>query len=135
MIEESLNHSGQRPFFNTFIKPLKLYAVSADTLYISGDTAFNLNHMKQRYGTMLYSTVPVVFGKRYELEYYPESEIAGIVDRQEPSTLNEKYTFDNFITGAPTALPTPRPWPWPRPPARSTTRCSSTAAWAWARPT
>lgn len=99
MIEESLNHSGQRPFFNTFIKPLKLYAVSGDTLYISGDTAFNLNHMKQRYGTMLYSTVPVVFGKRYELEYYPESEIFRMVRPQEESSLNEKYTFENFIVG------------------------------------
>ncbi len=99
MIEESLDHSGQRPFFNIFIKPLKLYAVSGDTLYISGDTAFNLNHMKQRYGTMLYSTVPVVFGKRYELEYYPESEISRMVRPPEPSTLNEKYTFENFIVG------------------------------------
>ena len=99
MIEESLDHSGQRPFFNIFIKPLKLYAVSGDTLYISGDTAFNLNHMKQRYGTMLYSTVPVVFGKRYELEYYPESDISRMVRPPEQSSLNEKYTFENFIVG------------------------------------
>ncbi len=99
MIEASLNDSGQRPFFNIFIKPLKLYAVTEDTLYISGDTAFNLNHMKQRYGTMLYSTVPVVFGRRYELEYYPESEIARMVVKTEQSSLNEKYTFENFIVG------------------------------------
>ena len=99
MIEESMVSSGQRHFFNMFIRPLKLYAVTDDTLYISGDSAFNLRHMKQHYATMLYSTAPVVFGKRYELEYYPESEIAGIVDRQEPSSLNEKYTFENFIVG------------------------------------
>ena len=99
MIEETLENSAQRPFFDMFIKPLKLYAVSSDTLYISGDNSFNLTHMKQRYGTMLYSMVPVVFGRRYELEYYPESDIARIVDKQTPAQLNEKYTFENFIVG------------------------------------
>ena len=101
MMEETLVNSGQRAFFNTFIKQLKLYAVTSDTLYISGDNAFNLNYMKNRYGTVIYSTVPLVFGRKYELEYYPESEIASLVDRQvKPSTLNERYTFDNFITGS-----------------------------------
>ncbi|MBR1820183.1 MAG: chromosomal replication initiator protein DnaA [Clostridia bacterium] len=99
MMEETLTNSAQRPFFNIFIKPLKLYAVTQDTLYISGDNAFNLNHMKQRYGTMLYSTVPVVFGRRYELEFYPESEISRVVTHQEQSSLNENYTFENFIVG------------------------------------
>ena len=99
MMEETLANSGQRPFFNTFIRPLKLYAVTSDTLYISGDNAFNLNHMKQRYGTMLYSTVPVVFGRRYELEFHPENEIAQFVPHQDASSLNERYTFDNFIVG------------------------------------
>ncbi len=99
MIRDTLENSGQIAIFNTFIRPLKLYAVSSDTLYISGDNAFNLNHMKQRFGTMLYSMVPVVFGRRYELEYYLESEIARMVDRQAASALNEKYTFENFIVG------------------------------------
>ena len=62
MMEETLVNSGQRAFFNTFIKQLKLYAVTSDTLYISGDNAFNLNYMKNRYGTVIYSTVPLVFG-------------------------------------------------------------------------
>ena len=100
MIEETLDKSGQRPLFNTFIKPLKLYAVTSDTLYISGDNAFNLSHTKQRYATILYSMVPVVFGRRYELEFHPESEISQLVRRPSSSSLNEKYTFSNFIVGA-----------------------------------
>lgn len=99
IIRETLESSGQLPSFNTFIKPLKLYAVTSDTLYVSGDNSFNLTHMKQRYGTMLYSMVPVVFGRRYELEYYPESDISRMVEKQEPSSLNEKYTFESFIVG------------------------------------
>lgn len=99
LIEETLTNSGKRPFFNMFIKPLKLYAVRQDALYITSDNAFNLNHVKQRYSTMLYSTVPVVFGRKYELELYPQDEIERILARYEQSSLNEKYTFDNFIVG------------------------------------
>ena len=99
MMEETLSSPAQKPFFNTFIRPLKLYAATSDTLYISGDTAFNLQHMKNRYGTMIYSTVPLVFGRRYELEYYPESEISRVISPSRPSTLNDRYTFGNFITG------------------------------------
>ena len=99
MMEETLTASGQRPFFITFIKPLKLHAVSKDTLYISGDKAFNLNYARQRYGTMLYSTVPVVFGRHYELEFHTEEEMANVLPASKPSALNEKYTFDNFIVG------------------------------------
>jgi len=99
MMEETLRNSGQLHFFKMFVKPLKLYAVTSNTLYISGDTAFNLHHMKSRYGTMIYATVPLVFGRRYELEYYPESTIAQVVSRMDQTTLNEKYTFDNFIIG------------------------------------
>ena len=99
MIEESMRSSNQIHFFNSFIRPLKLYAATSDTLYISGDTAFNLNYMKSRYSTVIYATVPLVFGRKYELEYYPEDTISKIVSRQESSTLNERYTFDNFIIG------------------------------------
>lgn len=99
MMEQTLSGSAQRPFFNAFIKPLKLYAATSNTLYISGDSAFNINYMKNRYSTMLYSTVPLVFGKKYELEYYPEDSIAQMVPLQKQSMLNEKYTFNNFIIG------------------------------------
>lgn len=98
-MEETLANSGQQIVFKTFFKPLKLYAVTQDTLYISGDTAFNLNHVKQRYGTMFYSTVPMVFGRKYELEFYPESDIAKLLNIKDQNCLNERYTFDNFIVG------------------------------------
>jgi len=100
MMEQTLGNSGQRPFYDTFIKPLKLYAITSDTMYISGDTSFNLQHMKSRYATMIYSTVPLVFGRRYEIEYYPEADISRIVGNIHQSTLNPMYTFDNFIIGA-----------------------------------
>jgi len=100
MMEETLAKSGQRPFFDTFIKPLKLYAIASDTMYISGDNAFNIRHVQNRFATMIYSTVPLVFGRRYELEYYTEAEIARVVGQIRQNTLNPMYTFDNFIIGA-----------------------------------
>ncbi len=100
MLEETLSSSAQRPFFDTFIKPLKLYASTSDTLYISGDNAFNLQLMKTRYATMIYSTVSLVFGRKYELEYYPEAEIGRVVGQVRQSALNPLYSFDNFIVGA-----------------------------------
>jgi hypothetical protein len=42
--------------------------------------------------------------------------------------------YDNLRLAATTASPTPPRWPWPKIPARPTTRFSSTAASAWARP-
>ena len=100
MMEETLTKSGQRPFFDTFIRPLKLYAIASDTMYISGDNAFNIRHVQNRFATMIYSTVPLVFGRRYELEYYTEAEIARVVGQIRQNTLNPMYTFDNFIIGA-----------------------------------
>jgi chromosomal replication initiator protein len=100
MMEETLTRSGQRPFFDTFIKPLKLYAIASDTMYVSGDNAFNIRHVQNRFATMIYSTVPLVFGRRYELEYYTEAEIARVVGQIRQNTLNPMYNFDNFIIGA-----------------------------------
>ena len=100
MMEETLTKSAQRPFFDTFIKPLKLYAITSDTMYISGDNAFNIRHVQNRFATMIYSTVPLVFGRRYELEYYTEAEIARVVSQIRQNTLNPMYTFDNFIIGS-----------------------------------
>ena len=100
MMEETLTRSGQRPFFDTFIKPLKLYAIASDTMYVSGDNAFNIRHVQNRFATMIYSTVPLVFGRRYELEYYTEAEIGRVVGQLRQNTLNPMYTFDNFIIGA-----------------------------------
>ena len=98
-LEENMNDPAQRMLFNTFIRPLKLYAATPSALYISGESAFHINHMKTRWGTMLYNAVPMVFGRNYELEYYPENQIAQVVAQLNKSSLNSKYTFGNFIVG------------------------------------
>ena len=88
------------PSFNAWFKTLSLYAVTADKLIIVGQNAFSLQHMQSRYGTILLSTIDMVFERKYQLEFYTQEEVAKIRDKIEASTLNEKYTFENFVVGA-----------------------------------
>ena len=87
------------PSFNAWFKTLELYAVTADKIIILGPSAFNLSYMKRRFGTMLLNSVDIAFDKRYELEFYTPDEIDKIEEKLRDSTLNRKYTFDNFVVG------------------------------------
>ena len=85
--------------FNAWFKGLTLYAVTGDKIVILGQNAFNLQHMQVRYGTMLVSTVDMVFDRKYTLEFHTEAEVSDLEEKLGNSTLNEKYTFDNFVVG------------------------------------
>ena len=85
------------PSYNAWFKPLRLHAVTTDKIIIVGQNSFALQHMRSRFGTSLLSTIDMVFDRRYELEFYTEDEIKKIPDN---TTLNEKYTFVNFVVGA-----------------------------------
>lgn len=85
--------------YNAWFKGLRLYAVTGDKIVILGQNAFNLQHMQVRYGTMLVSTVDMVFEKKYALEFHTESEVSDLEEKLSSSTLNEKYTFENFVVG------------------------------------
>ena len=85
--------------FNAWFKGLTLYAVTGDKIVILGQNAFNLQHMQVRYGTMLVSTVDMVFDRKYTLEFHTEAEVSNLEEKLSNSTLNEKYTFDNFVVG------------------------------------
>ena len=85
--------------FNTWIKPLKLYSVTAESIVIVADNVLTLSSVKTRYFTDLYNMIKLSFGRSYELEFYTQDEI----DRQQVSvkrtTLNNKYSFENFVVG------------------------------------
>ena len=99
-IESSMSAQAMEKIqFDTWIRPLKLYAVTGDSIIIIGQDAFKLQYVKNRYGTVLYSTINVVFHRAYELDFRLESEIREMEAQVRPSTLNEKYTFQNFVVG------------------------------------
>ena len=85
--------------FNTWIKPLKLYSVTPESIVIVADNVLTLSSVKTRYFTDLYNMIKLSFGRSYELEFYTQDEI----DRQQVSvkrtTLNSKYNFENFVVG------------------------------------
>lgn len=96
IIEENMD----KPSYRTWFKSLELYAISGDKIYIVGENAFTLSHMRQRYGSMLVSTMDMVFDKKYNPEFHTTDEIGLIDEKLSASTLNRKYTFDNFVVGA-----------------------------------
>ena len=85
--------------FNTWIKPLKLYSVTPETIIIIADNFLTLNHVKQRYYTDLYNMVKLSFGRSYELEFYTQEEISRQQNTIKKTTLNNKYNFENFVVG------------------------------------
>ena len=85
--------------FNTWIKPLKLYSVTPETIIIIADNFLTLNHVKQRYYTDLYNMIKLSFGRSYELEFYTQEEISRQQNTIKHTTLNNKYNFENFVVG------------------------------------
>ena len=78
---------------------MQILKETGDKIVILGQNAFNLQHMQVRYGTMLVSTVDMVFDRKYTLEFHTEAEVSDLEEKLGNSTLNEKYTFDNFVVG------------------------------------
>ena len=94
-----IEQSVDKPSFDQWLRPLELYAVTPDALIILGRSSFELQHMRNRFANNLYSMVRLIFGRPYELEYHTREEAEELEKRISVTTLNRKYTFDNFITG------------------------------------
>ena len=99
LMRDNMQDPTQRAMYTTFIRPLKLYAVTPDALFISCDNVFILNQMRSRYATMMYSAIPIIFKRTYELEFHLENQIAQAYAMVRRNTLNANYTFTNFIVG------------------------------------
>ena len=85
--------------FDQWIKPLKLYSVTPEAVMIIADNYMAINIVKQRYYTPLYNMIKMVFQRSYELEFYTQEEIVKLNSNFKRTTLNEKYTFANFVVG------------------------------------
>ena len=90
--------------YNAFIKPLQLYSVTNDTIVIVAENTFKLNHLKNKYFTQLYSSIRMAFGRPFELQFYTQEDIKKNSNNISVSTLNSKYTFENFVVGPANSL-------------------------------
>ncbi len=85
--------------FQNLIEPLQLYAVTAEAVILCAESQIQRNNLKQRYFTNLYNLVKLCFGRNYEVKIYTAEEIAQLRDSLARTTLNRRYTFENFIVG------------------------------------
>lgn len=100
--------------FNTWIKPLKVYDVIEDTVYILVNKDSSVEYIDKKYRLPLMVCIAEITGKEYEIQFVSEdddklNEIhnASIDNGQKKKTkslaekagLNPKYTFDTFVVG------------------------------------
>lgn len=93
-LEKNLNPNS----FNTWIKRIQFHAVTQDSIVLVAEYMV-INMLKTRYFTDLYNLVKMHFGRSYELDFCTPEEIQHRTASVKPTTLNEKYLFDNFVVG------------------------------------
>lgn len=84
--------------FDTWIKPLTLYAVTPTTIIVIANHIMTKERIMSRYRTDIYNMVKLSFGRAYELEFYTQEEMERRPEVAK-STLNSKYTFENYVVG------------------------------------
>lgn len=96
--------------FNTWLKPLKVFSLNNNTLYILvPDEQMGLNYITKKYTLPIKVAVAEIIGEDYDIEFVlpeqaksmkapkPKSFVsASNVDK---SSLNPNYTFDTFVVG------------------------------------
>ena len=85
--------------YQTWIAPLQLHSVTAESIILLAETFVQRDTIRQRYYTNLQNMVKLSFGRSYEIEIYTVEELDQLNSTLERTTLNRKYSFENFIVG------------------------------------
>lgn len=96
--------------FNTWLKPLEVFSVKDDTLYILvPDEQMGLNYITKKYRLPIKVAVAEIIGKDYEIEFVLPEQAKSMKtpktmpfvssDSADKSGLNPNYTFDTFVVG------------------------------------
>ena len=89
--------------FKTWIKPLKIYKIEGNVLYLIFQTEMDnmtLGYMRKKYELPLMVTIAEITGVEYEIKFLLPNEVEKpATDAQKNSGLNSKYTFDTFVVG------------------------------------
>ena len=109
-------HDISKVSFETWIKPLEVYGVDGDTLYILVPAdKMTLNYIQKRYSLPIKVAIAEIIGTEYEIEFIlPEQAInikssasSNATKTSKPtaanadkSNLNPNYTFDTFVVGS-----------------------------------
>jgi len=112
-ILEELSHSSDMTTvsFSTWIQPLSVYKVSADTVYImipANMGEFGLDYIERKYSFQLIAAIKEVTGRDYQVSFVLPDQTGDIDHKTEdkPASsnpvlagLNPKYSFDTFVVG------------------------------------
>jgi len=94
LLEEEVSPVG----FNTWIKDIKPVQKDETTFKLSVKTEIIKNMVEMRYYDLIRNTLAEITGKVYEIEFL----IGEMIEERrniKPSSVYDKYTFDNFIVG------------------------------------
>lgn len=97
--------------FNTWLKPLNVFAMKDNTLYILvPDEQMALSYIKKKFTLPLKVAVAEVTGKDYDIEFVmpnqakaikaPQTRTLSTMDNADKSGLNPNYTFNTFVVGS-----------------------------------
>ena len=110
---EALERKFSKPVFEMWVKPIRLVAMEGEELLLSVPTKFAREWVENRLKTQISDVLTEVFGARCELRFTvtePEAQTpaagqqTAVPAPQKPeelrsSTLNARYTFDEFVVG------------------------------------
>lgn len=96
--------------FNTWLKPLEVFSVKDNTLYILvPDEQMGLNYITKKYTLPIKVAVAEIIGKDYEIEFVLPEQAKSLktpkpmsfvnTDNMDKSGLNPNYVFDTFVVG------------------------------------
>ena len=98
--------------FTTFIKPLKVYDETDDTVVILLDDdvyQHNDSYVKEKFYAFIKNSIEAVTGKSYNLNFISKEDVENydteksnnnkLMERAASANLNPNYTFDTFVIG------------------------------------
>ena len=85
--------------FTSFFQPLKLFAVTEDTIVIEAPNIMVVNSLRARYYQTLSNVLGATFGRAYDISILTAEDIQKQYKEVESTMLDPKYTFENFVVG------------------------------------
>lgn len=97
-IAEKLRESVSPVSYDTWIKPMRLFAVTSDEIIITSPILQAMGALRGRYESMIEAAVRVNYGMNYRLKLIDPKDAPKEVVTND-TTLNPKYQFENFVVG------------------------------------
>ena len=85
--------------FTSFFQPLKLFAVTEETIVIEAPNIMVVNSLRARYYQTLSNVLGATFGRAYDISILTAEDIQKQYKEVESTMLDPKYTFENFVVG------------------------------------